>query len=349
MPTEPQTIALQAAGTKLLAIQPEGDAWQSLTVPSDGEVSATIPGGPFTLASVCDEPGRFDYYVVYGGTGLSELDVSCTPPANTVKVSLAAGSKGRAAIGRYPLVGNVSWQIPPGTYDVTAYDNSLSPPRFEIRRGIAITADTELSFDLSVTGAPLEEIAVTSDALSTESVTKSSRLHTAGGTRMTMSSPANDTRVWRVPASALKTGDRQTITAIATAGAASRTSTRTIPNTAVTIALELPAGLSSASAKLGPPQSATWNTTVDWNEAFFYAADEDFTVMFDAFVTPEYVAQTGKLTSIELPAPGSVPGWNPAWKMPSAVDLDWSLSLSHRLAGLDSDHASWEGTFAPVE
>ncbi|MBA3462070.1 MAG: hypothetical protein H0T46_19075 [Deltaproteobacteria bacterium] len=347
MPKESQTIALHAAGTKLLAIQPVGDEWRSLTVPADGEVSATIPDGPFTLVSVCDEPERFDYYVVYGGTGLSELDVYCTPPANTVKVSLAPGSSGRAAIGNYPLLGNVSWQVKPGTYDVTAYDNSLSPPRFEIRRGVSITADTVLTFDLATTGTPLEEIAVTADALATESVRSSSKLHTAGGTRMTISSMASDPRVWRVPASALKTGDRQSITSVAAAGSSSRTATRTLPNTAVSVALQLPPRLSSASAKLGPPLSAEWNTTGDWNEAFFYAADEDYTVMFDAFVTPEYVAQTGKLTSIELPEPGSVPGWNPGWKLPSTVDLEWSLSLSHQLGGLDSDHASWDGAFAP--
>src|SRR5207253_9384335 len=121
-------------------IQPEGDEWQSLTVPADGEVSATIPGGPFTVASVCDEPDRFDYYVFYGGTGIKELDLWCSTPANTVEVSLAAGTKARAAIGTYPLLGTVSWNVRPGTYDITAVDDTLTPPRFDIRRGVSITA-----------------------------------------------------------------------------------------------------------------------------------------------------------------------------------------------------------------
>lgn len=342
---EPQTVAFHAAGTKLLAVQPEGDAWRPLSVPTDGELSATLPDGPFTVVAVCDEPELFDYYVVFGGPGLNELDVYCTKRPNTVKVSLAAGSKGRGAIGTYPLVGTVSWDVPPGTYDITAYDDSFMPPRFEIRRGVSITADTELSFDLATTGAPLEEITVTTDARETETVTKSSRLFTAGGTRMSIPSTAGNTHVWRVPASALQTGDRQTITASASADSGTRTATRAIPNTAVSIAFEMPAGLASASATFGPPQSASWSGAGDWSEAYFYAADEELTVLYDAFVTKYYVAQTGSPTSIQMPVPSSIPGWNPAWNLPAASDLEWSLNVTRFGSGLDSDQAGRQGHF----
>lgn len=345
---EPQTVALHAAGSKLLAIQPEGEAWRSLTVPVDGEVSATIPGGPFTVVTVCDEPELFDYYVVFGGTGIEDLDLWCVKPANTVKVSLAAGSNVRGAIGSYPLLGTISWDIPPGTYDITAYDDSFSPPRVEIRRGVSISADTELTFDLATTGTPLEGIAVVTDAMPAESVTKSARLYSAGGTRMTIPATDGGTHVWRVPASALQTGDRQTVSATARAGSGSRTATRTIPNTALSVVMTLPAGLSSAKATFGPPQSATWTSAGDWSEGYFSATDEDFTVMYDAFVTPAYVTEVGQLSSIELPVPASVPGWNPNWKLPNIDNLQWSLSLTRDLAGLDADRAEWDGTFGAV-
>ena len=343
---EPQTLALHAGGTKLLAIQPEGEDWRPLTVPADGEVSATIPDGPFTLVSVCDEPALFDYYVVFGGTGLRELDVYCTTPPNTVSVSLAAGSTARGAIGNYPLRAGLRWDLAPGTYDITAYDDSMSPPRFEIRRGVSITADTELTFDLASAGTPLEEIVVQTDALATETVTKSTRLHTAGGTRMTIPSTDDHAHAWRVPAASLVTGDRQSVSATASAGSASRTATRGIPNTAVSAVLTLPAGLTSTIVTFGPPQRATWESAGEWTEAFFFATDEDITVMFDAFVTPEYVAQTGALTSIEIPEPTSVPGWNPAWKLPAMAELEWGLTLTRSLGGLDSDRAGSNGRFA---
>jgi len=345
METQTQTIALHAAGTKLLAIQPEGEAWQALAVPANGEVSATIPDGPFTLVSVCDEPGLFNYYVTFGGTGDAELDVYCTDPASTVKVSLAAGSKGRAAIGSYPLFGEITWYVKPGIYDVTAYDDSLTPPRFEIRRGVPIMVDTELAFDLATSGTPLEEIAVTAAALAAETVSKRVRLHTAGGTRMTIPATETGTRVWRVPASALQTGDRQTVTAIATTASTSRTSTRAIPNTAVSAVLTLPAALASASATFGPPQRVTWESQGDWTQAYFSAADEDVTVLYDAFVTPNHVEQAGPLTSIELPAPASVPGWSSAWKIPSAAGLAWSLSLTRDLGNFDTEQVGRSGTF----
>ena len=347
-PEETQTIALHAGDTKLLAIQPVGGDWQPLAVPANGEVSATIPDGPFTLVSVCDEPEFFDYYVIFGGTGLTSLDLYCKTPANAVTVKIADSSRARAAIGNFPLRGGSSWKLAPGTYDITAYDDTLTPPRFEIRRGVSITADTEITFDLATTGSPLEEIAVTTDALATEAVAKSARLHTAGGTRMTIPATNGSTRVWRVPASALVTGDRQTITATAMteSGDASRTATRAIPNTAVSIELKLPAGISAVTAAFSPQQRATWQSTTDWNEAFFYASTEDGSVIYDALVTDEYVAQTGALTSIEMPVPTSVPGWNPAWKVPAMTDLEWSLMLTRRLQGLDSDGAGRSGRFA---
>ena len=343
--TEPQTIALHAAGTKLVAIQPEGETWKAVAVPADGEVSVTIPGGPFTLVSLCNE-SMFDYYVVFGGTGNESLDVYCTEPPNAVEVSLAVGSHARVAIGPHLLVGDVSAKIKPGIYDVAAYDNAYSPPRFEIRRGVSITADTQLTFDLAVTGTPLQELGVQVNALSTESVAKSARLFTAGGTRMTIQSTEGGAHVWRVPASALQTGDRQTITASAsTESGTSRSVTRAIPNTAVGAVLTLPAGLSSAHATFGPPQHVTWSTNDEWNQAFFYAADPDFTVMFDAFVTAEYVAQSEPLTEIVLPSPASVPGWDSTWAIPSANGLEWSLSLTHDLEGLDSEQVGMSGRF----
>lgn len=151
--------------------------------------------------------------------------------------------------------------------------------------------------------------------------------------------------MWRVPASALETGDRQTITASAATESGSRTATRAIPNAAVSIELQLPAGLSSASATFGPPQQASWQGTGDWDLAYFYAADPDFTTLFDALVTPEYIAEAGPLTSIEMPVPTSVPGWNAAWQVPGAAGLEWSLVLTRRLDGLDADLASWHGSF----
>jgi hypothetical protein len=165
---------------------------------------------------------------------------------------------------------------------------------------------------------------------------------------MTIPATEGNTRVWRVPASALVTGDRQTITATASAenGRGSRSATRAIPNTAISIEMSLPAGLSVVSAAFAPQQRVTWQSQGEWDEAFFYATDEDSTVMYDAFVTKEYTAQTGPLTSIELPVPSSVPGWNPAWKVPNAAELEWTLSVTRRLQGLDADGAGRSGPFA---
>src|SRR5881394_2055162 len=134
-----QTIGLHAAGTKLLAVQPDGEKWLALSVPADGEVSTTIPDGPYKLVAVCDEPDLFEYYVVFGGPGINDWDLYCKPAASTVKVTLAAG-RTRAAIASYPFSGGTSWNIKPGTYDITAFDDSTNPPRFEIRRGVSITA-----------------------------------------------------------------------------------------------------------------------------------------------------------------------------------------------------------------
>src|SRR5262245_2736724 len=135
-------VAVHAFGTKLVAIQ-DGGSWRPLAVPGDGETNITVTG-PFTVASVCDEPGFFGYYVTYGGVGSKELFLSCSTPG-TVSVSLMPGTNVEAGISFYPLRDGWSWDIKPGTYDIVAYDRTLMPPRFEIRRGVSITQDTVLS------------------------------------------------------------------------------------------------------------------------------------------------------------------------------------------------------------
>ena len=327
-------LSLHAGGIEVLAIQKPGEAWQGIPIDPAGEAVTSVPDGPFVVASVCDQPGFFDYYADFVGPGIDELDVACVP-SGAVKVSIAPGPTSvRVAVGPYPLYEGDDWNIAPGTYDVFAYDPMLSPPRFELRRGVSITQDTVLSFDLSTTGTSLTPIEVRTDAMPTEQVSSTARFFSSGGARITIRVPGG---TWRVPVSAMTADDHQTVTAQATLGDAFRSATKEIDSD-WSVALTLPVGVASATAESW--RRVSWQSAGIWTTAHYSAMSADYGVNFDGVVHREWIDAKGPLAPLEIPDPTSIPGWQPTWTQ-TGIPPQWFLVLDQSRSKYDVDEAGW--------
>jgi hypothetical protein len=342
-------VTLHARGTKLLAIR-EGDdgPWRALTPGANGDVTAEIAKGRYAVAYVCDEPAFFnDSLVLAGPDDPREHDVWCNEPAGeVVDVTVASNDDLRVRVGIWAIAPGGTMSLEAGTYDVIAIERNVANPRFVIRHDVELAANTTLTFDLDAEGTAMRRVPVTAELADGEAALVSSRLSTARGTGFTVTSddPAS---ALVFPSAALAADDvqRVTVTAQADDAAGTRSSTREIIDDPESLAVTLPPGLTSASATWNGAMTVTWQATGAWTGAFAYAADEDFTKLWDVVALPGWFADGGAAGTLAMPVPTDLPGWDAAWTTATPVGLTWDLSVTRTTAN-GGERLAWTEPFA---
>jgi hypothetical protein len=158
-----------------------------------------------------------------------------------VNVTVSAPATTRVFIGFGRNFSGSPLSVVPGTYDVIAIDASTTPAKFEIRRDVAITADMTLTIAPST---PMVPTRIEATAGAGESVSRSTFLFTAA-TPTKKPTFASVTAVegsgWTFPASALVTGDQQSVRASTSSETlGTRSASKTIERDTATATLELP-------------------------------------------------------------------------------------------------------------
>ncbi len=346
-PVDPtaRTVTFHASGTALIAVREEGGDWRALTPDASGDATADIDG-PYTVATVCDVPGFFDYYAVSATPEDADaLDVYClVSDAAAITVSVDQAQLGRVFIGFNTISAGDSATMPPGTYDIVAVDDSAVPPRVAIHRGVSLDASTVVSIDLATEGVAMRAATVTTTGAGGDSVLGSSRLTTAGRTYARQA--VDDTQAWLFPPSLLVEGDRQVVGMSAYGDSpAGRSAAVAITGAESAVTVVLPVGITAATRTLGAAPSVSWVGTEVWPEPYFYLANADFSIMWDRLAFTGYTEAMGNDASLAVPDPAQLPGWQPAWNLTGAESLDWYLLLTRRVDdGYQS--ASWDSTFA---
>ena len=323
------SIDVKLAGTQVAAIR-SGDTWKPVEKTATGDASIELDG-PTMLAIVCDDPSFFNYWTLYLGPGIDDteqLDLSCAPPAAgaDVTVTIDAPETTDVAVGLRRTFGGGPIDLAPGTYDVIAVDRTMTPPRFEIRRGVALTTNTTLTFDLAATGTPMLATTITVTGAAAGETPQTLTSLRVGRTILSVSS-IEEPAAWLFPAAALVEGDRQTVSAYSsdeTRG--SRSHRRLVAGTETAITLALPEHLTSATATTS---SVTWQGG-DWDGFYFGINSPSFDVLWDVSVFPEWTRAGGAVDTIRIPDPTSIPGWQSAWNLGATAGYEWYFTASRR-------------------
>ncbi len=341
-PAPPATVTLAAADTALLAIRDEGGDWRALE--PGAEVTAEVTG-PFTVASVCDQPDWRNYYTISATPEDADLlEVGCIAPApDDVTITVSPDQVGQVYVWFIGLRADQTTVIAPGTYDLIAIDDSVTPPRVAIQRGVSLTADTTVRVDVEADGVPATEAALEvgdDGAFVTTSLATTS-------TRARLRAPDGDT-AYLFPASLVRDTDIQRVSASASAAtspAFSAGASVEVAPGATAVALELPAPMTAAQRDLGATPTVSWTAPGAWPERYWYMANADFTVMWDTVALPGYVEATGAGDALAIPAPAELPGWQAAWDLTDAASSDWYLTLSREAADGDRQSTSYDSAF----
>jgi hypothetical protein len=342
-PSETQTVVLRARGTVLVAVKEGETPWRPIDRGANDDVTIEVVNGPFIVASVCDDPGYFNYYLNYAGAGTGEILLMCSEQQQLVTVTANAGAA-NVFVGFYPIVSGGATNVPVGTHDVVAVDDTTTPARFEIRRGVTISADTTLTFDLSQTGTAMRAVPFTHDAVAGETVGASTRLRLAGGGRPF--ARARNNQLWLFPAAALMPGDGQFASASAgMASPASRGAFEIVTGSETAIDFTFPSGLTAATLTLQQrAPRATWQSAGAWTDFYIYTFSPDYTKLWDALVHPQWVAAEGLASELTFVDPMELPGWNPTWNLSSLAGFEWYLGLSENVSATESRSATWMET-----
>ncbi len=312
-----ESLVVKIGNTKLAAVR-DGETWK--TVKPDAAGGAKIDAdGPTALAIVCDDPGYFNFYTLYLGPGIEDpalLDFSCPPDATAnVTVTISSTTSLDVYIGTARSANGLV-NVAPGVYDVIAIEQSM-PPRFEIRRGVSITSNMLLTFSLATTGTSM--VATQVDLTGTDPADVPMRV--------TQLTTKNRTQAFAFagnfmfPVSALQPGDRQSLRASTTSQAfGQRSHTREIVGTEAMVRLALPPYLTSVSPT---STSATSQGGAAWNRFYYGIGNPDATRLWDALMYPEWIEAGGERDAIRIPDPTGIPGWQPAWSMPSTAGFRW--------------------------
>jgi hypothetical protein len=342
-PAPPVTVTLAAADTALLAIRDEGGDWRALE--PGAEVTAEVTG-PFTVATVCDQPGWRNYYTLSATPEDADVfEVWCTTASpGDVTVTASPDQVGELFVWYFGLSAAEVGVLAPGTYDVFAVDDTVTPPRVAVQRGVEITADTTLYVDVVAEGVPVTEAALT---VGGDDPFVTTALFTATSTRARLRAPDGDT-AYVFPASVVRDTDSQRVSASASAAtspAFSAGASVEVAPGATTVALELPAPMTAAQRDLGATPTVSWTAPGAWTERYWYMANADFTVLWDAFAMPGYVEATGAGDALEIPDPAELPGWQAAWNLTDAASFAWYLTLSREAGDDGRQSTSYDSAF----
>lgn len=335
------SLDVMLANTAVAAIR-SGDTWKPVEKTATGEATLDIDS-PTMLALVCDG-SFFNYYTLYLGPGIDDeqpLDLSCIDAAPaTIEVTIDSPSPTQVFIGLASNYLGGSLDVVPGTHDVIAIDDSVEPPRFEIRRGVTISGPTTLSFDLATTGTAMVPAQVSATgAGSGETPSLRTRLYTANRTYATMAAIGGSS--WLFPASALQAGDRQAVVASTSSETLGlRSHRRDVSGGETAIALALPEYLASVTATAS---AVTWQGDADWDGFYYGINSPSFDVLWDVSVFPEWTLAGGEVDTISIPDPTGIPGWQSAWNLGATAGYEWYFSASHA-AEPDYFSASHGGT-----
>lgn len=339
-----EPVVLHAARTKLAAVQ-DGDTWKPLALDPAGDAKLSLDG-PTLIVTVCDDTDFFNYYTVGVGPGADDVEMYCgetkpaahvtitAPPTTNVYVGL-----GRAAGGETAVVGQ-------GTYDVVAIDTSMSPARAEIRRGIAVTGDMTLTFDLAATGMPMVKpsIEVTGAALGeTPTVQVGLTLATTTASR-TIAYWIATTGAWILPPALLRPDDEHRVYASTSTQNTQRSASRDVNGTETSFSLALPPYITTATPTFGTMPTLTWQGDARLDGVYFGINNPDFSRLWDINLFPSWAEAGGQTSTVTLPDPHTLPGWSAAWDLTNVTGFDWYM-LAYQDAKPDHLAVSRSGMF----
>jgi hypothetical protein len=329
-----EPVVVNASGAKLAAIH-DGNSWKQLPLDAQGKATPSIDG-PTLIAAVCDDVDFMNFYTIGVGPGGGQVDMYCGASKTAATVAIAAPTTTQVFAGFGRATGGKSMTIGNGTYDIVAIDTSLSPPRVEIRRGVAVTASTTLTFDLATAGTPMQQqvrVDVTGEG-ATDVIER--RVSYTAGTRTepTVASwTVNGTDAFVVPASLLRTEDTHLVHGSTTDEAlGTRSVSHDVAGKETSVALVLPAYVASAQVAFGAAPSITWQGDARFDQLYFGINSRNFEELWDVLLLPSWALAGGDTATLTIPDPHAIPGWDVAWDLPSAGALEWFLSVEHDAA-----------------
>ena len=325
-------VTVHAVGAKLVATRAGNAAWKPQT---PGELVLDL-AGPTAIVSVCDDPGFFDFYTIFAGPGAGEIEMGCTKSAN-VDVMIQAPATVFVTIDFFPTHGGTAATVVPGTHDVVAVDTSTDPARFEIRRNVDIRNNMTLTFDPAMF-TPMNPATVTADA--TDASAPRTRLVTANDTFVNVASTNNKT--WLFPKSAMIATDHQSVSVSATSTepGSSRYAQHSVVGDETSVAIKLPSYLGTVGPQWTGTAPSVSLQLSEYDRLYFLANDPNFEKLWDGFVFPEF----GDASSIALPDPTEIPGWQSSWNLPDHAMWEWQVTASHE-DETDARGATKTGTF----
>lgn len=322
------TLELKLGNNAVAAVN-TGDRWEAVARDTSGTGKISLDG-PTMLAIVCDETGYLNYYTLFLGPGMDDeepLDLTCGIPLASVTVTVSTSPATQVFIGFDRNFSGSPLTVVPGTYDVIAIDDSTTPPKYEIRRDVAITADMTLTIAPSL---PMVATRIEATAGAGETLSRSTFLRTGNGTtkkRTFASVTAVEGSGWTFPASALVADDRQSVSASTSSETlGSRSASQRIESDTATVTLQLPGYLTTVTAM---PTTVSWAGGAAWTSFYYGINNADYSVLWDASITPEWTEAGGKVDTITFPDPAGIPGWQSKWNLGSTADYEWYFSASH--------------------
>jgi hypothetical protein len=338
-PGESKRVELRAPRAELLSFRPEGDGWRTLSPGGNGIATVEVDR-PFSVASVCQATDYVTYHVVHAAPEDGDrFEIECEAPAPSVAtVLIDAAQVGTIYVGATGYEAGASTELAAGTYDVVAIDDSVTPPRVVIRRGVELVEETTLLIDVSE-GTPMTPATVTIAGAEPGAVIGGMRFNTANGTWARRTTTAGQT--YLIPAELIIAGDRQFVSMYEIDGNVDRSSNVMVGGDETAVTVELPAGITAASRTLGEEPSVTWTTTEAYEDRFVLLASDDYTVRWDATMHAGYAEAMGTADSITIPDPTVLQGWDPAWALGDG-DGDWWVSLSTTDGAGNRRGASWK-------
>jgi hypothetical protein len=317
-----ETLEVKLADTVVAAVK-SGDRWEAIARDANNTGKVTLDG-PTVLAIVCDS-AYLNYYTLFLGPGMPEdepFDLSCGNVLASVEVTIAAPTTTQVFIGFSRNFNGDPISVAPGIHDVIAVDRSTTPPKFEIRRDVAITGPMTLTIAPS---QPMVATRIDATVGAGETLFRSTSLIT--GNRTFASVTGTEANGWTFPASVIQAGDKQSVSASTSSETlGSRSARRTITSDTPTVALELPGYLTSVTPT---PTSATWAGGAEWTSFYYGINSADFSILWDASVHPEWTAAGGKIDTIAFPDPAGIPGWRSEWNLGATAGYEWYFSASH--------------------
>ena len=339
-----EPVVLHAARTKLAAIQ-DGDSWKPIALDAAGNAKLSLDG-PTLIVTVCDDAAYFNYYTVGVGPGADDVKMYCGETKPSAHVTIAAPQTTNVFFGLGQARGGETTIVGQGTYDVVAIDTSMSPARAEIRRGIAVTGDMMLTFDLAATGMPMVKPSVAVTGITTAPATVQIGLTVATTTESPTSAywlAATD--AWILPPALLRPDDEHRVYASTSIQSSQRSASRDVDGTETSISLALPPDFTTAEPTFGALPTLTWQGDPRLDSVYFGINTQDLSKLWDINLFPSWAEAGGQTSTVTLPDPHMLPGWSAAWDLPTnGANLKWYM-FAYQDAKPDHLAVSRSGSF----